>query len=325
MKTASVPKYRSMFEPIADDLAEADRILDEALAGYSDGLAPLTEYLRHYRGTRLRPALLLLTAKACGSVTPAHHTLAAVVEMIHTATLVHDDILDGATTRRHVRTVNAGWNNHVAVLLGDMLFTHSFALTSTVDVRACRAIGETTNRVCAGELRQVAESGNLHLSEADYFELIDGKTAALTECCCRLGALYAGASDELVEKMASYGRNLGLAFQIADDVMDLIGDEGKAGKTLGTDAAQQKLTLPVIHCLGKLPTREAQELRTEFSTPRAAEAIAQAIAKTGSLAHARYRAEECAKAAIAELDELLPSPAKSLLLRLPEWAVQREQ
>lgn len=325
MIAATAPKaLRTIFEPIADDLAEADRILDDALAGYSDGLAPLTEYLRHYRGKRLRPALLLLTAKACGEIAPAHHTLAAVVEMIHTATLVHDDILDHAKTRRHVRTVNAGWNNHVAVLLGDMLFTHSFALTATVDARACRAIGEATNRVCAGELRQVAESGNLHLTEFEYFDLIDGKTAALTECCGRLGAIYAGAGEEVVEKMASYGRNLGLAFQIADDVMDLTGDERTAGKTLGTDAAQQKLTLPVIHCLSKLPAREAIALRNDFNSPRASDFLASAIAKTGSLAHARYRADEFAKAAIAELDELAESPAKALLIRLPEWAVKRE-
>lgn len=314
---------RSLFAPVADDLAEVERVLDEALAGYSDGLAPLTEYLKHYRGKRLRPALLLLAAKACGEVMPAHHTLAAAVEMIHTATLVHDDVLDGAATRRHVRTVNAGWGNPVAVLLGDMLFSQAFAMAATVDAAACRVIGLATNRVCAGELRQVAGRGNLRLTEAAYFELIDGKTAALTECCGRLGATYAGATDETVERLASYARNLGLAFQIADDVLDLAGADDVAGKTLGTDLAQQKLTLPVIHCLNRLSEAEANGIRDAIVRGDAATVLA-AIRKTGSLAHANYRAGECARVAVWELDELPTSPAKDVLVRLPTWAVSRD-
>jgi octaprenyl-diphosphate synthase len=226
------------FAPVAADIEDADRIFDRTLAPYRSPFGSLIEHLRHYRGKRLRPALLLLTAKACGKVTDAHHTLAAAVEMIHTATLVHDDVLDEAELRRHLPTVNAGWGNKVSILLGDMLFTHAFHLTSTVDRRACELIGAATNRVCAGELRQVTERGNLELTEADYFAIIDGKTAALTECCGRLGALYAGAAEEIAMRLANYGRNLGLAFQIADDLLDLVGREDTAGKTLGTDLAQ---------------------------------------------------------------------------------------
>src|SRR5262245_64375368 len=136
--------------------------------------------------------------------------------MIHTATLVHDDVLDEAELRRHVSTMNAGWGNKVSILLGDMLFTHAFHLTSTVDRRACEIIGEATNRVCTGELRQVCERGNLALAEADYFAIIEGKTEALTECCGRLGAIYAGASEDVAGKVASVGRHLGMAFYIAE-------------------------------------------------------------------------------------------------------------
>src|SRR5262249_41033200 len=189
----------------------------------------------HSGGERLRPARLLLVARACGRVVPAHHVLAAVVEMIHTATLVHDDVLDNAAVRRHKPTVNAGWGNQSSVLLGDYLFTHAFHLCSSVDARACRLIGETTNRACAGELHQISQRGNLALGEDDYFAIIDAKTAELTSCCARLGALYSGASDDTVERLASYGRLLGQAFQIADDVLDLIGEERATGKSLGTD------------------------------------------------------------------------------------------
>src|SRR5206468_475198 len=193
--------------------------------------------------------LLLLTAKACGRVVPAHHTLAAVVEMVHTATLVHDDVLDDATVRRHRPTVNAEWGNQNSILLGDFLFTHAFHLASSVDARACAIIGHATNRVCEGELQQNVERGNFDLTEDAYLDIVDGKTAELTSCCCRLGALYSGMDDEAVERLAQYGRYLGLAFQIADDLLDLVGEERAAGKSLGSDLAQQKLTLPLIHMM----------------------------------------------------------------------------
>ena len=236
--------------PIAGDLEEVERILGRTLRSRHAAVAQVVDHVRHYRGKRLRPVLLLLSARACGRLTPAHPILGAVVEMIHTATLVHDDVLDGATVRRHVATVNARWGTQASVLLGDYLFTHAFHLASTLDdVRACRLIGEATNRVCEGELCQGLEQGNLDLTEETYFDIIDGKTAELIACCCRLGAVYSGAAPEVVAGLARFGRNLGLAFQIADDLLDLVGEEKKTGKSLGTDVEQQKMTLPLIHLL----------------------------------------------------------------------------
>jgi octaprenyl-diphosphate synthase len=315
------------FSPVATDIAEAERIFDRTLAAHRGPFGPLIEHLRHYRGKRLRPALLLLTAKAVGKITPAHHALAAAMEMIHTATLVHDDVLDEAELRRHASTFNAGWGNKVSILLGDMLFTHAFHLTSTVDGRACQLTGEATNRVCAGELRQVTERGNLELSEAAYFDIIEGKTAALTECSGRLGALYAGASEEVVAKLASYGRNLGLAFQIADDVLDLVGTEDAAGKTLGTDLEQQKLTLPVIHCLHRLPAAEAAKLRDLIRAGGEGLGlrVLHALEKTQSVAYAKRRAEEFAKTAKQELECLPRSECRAILEMIAEWSVRREK
>src|SRR5262245_7035606 len=191
-----------LYAPIAQDLEEVERILAHTLESPRPCVARLTNYLEHYRGKRLRPALLLFTARACGRVTPAHHVLGAVVEMIHTATLVHDDVLDEAAVRRHVSTVNARWGNQNSILLGDYLFTHAFHLASSVEVQACRLIGEATNRVCEGELQQGVERGNLDLTEAEYLDIIDGKTAELTACCCRLGALYSGATPDVVERLS---------------------------------------------------------------------------------------------------------------------------
>ncbi len=312
--------------PVAADLEAAERVFATTLAPYRSPVAPLVQHLRHYRGKRLRPTLLLLTAKACGPVTPAHHTLAAAVEMIHTATLVHDDVLDEADSRRHVGTVNAGWGNKVAILFGDTLFTHAFHLASTVDGRACRVIGEATNRVCAGELQQVCHRGNLSLTEADYFGIVDGKTAALTECCGRLGALYAGADDETADRLAGFGRDLGVAFQIADDLLDLVGDETTAGKTLGTDLAQQKLTLPVIHCLNRLPAADAEALRTAVRAggPDLGRRVLAALERTQSLAYARYRADEFVRSARAGLEGLPKSECRAILEHLTDWSARRE-
>jgi octaprenyl-diphosphate synthase len=268
--------------------------------------------------------VLLLAAKACGGVRPAHHTLAAAVEMVHTATLVHDDVLDVATVRRHMATVNASWGEKTAVLMGDMLFTHAFHLTSTVDGRACAVIGEATNRVCAGELRQVCERGNLNLSEADYFAMIEGKTAALVECCGRLGAEYAGAAPTVADRFAAFGRNLGLAFQVADDLLDLTGEEAVTGKTLGTDLAQRKLTLPLVDCLHRLPTAEADELREHLRSDGIdADRVRAALIRTGSILYATKKAEDFAKKAKRELAGLPTSESRAILEQLADWSIHR--
>jgi octaprenyl-diphosphate synthase len=321
------PKQADLYAPIARDLVEVERILRATLATSQPGVAKLLAHLGHFRGKRLRPALLLLTAQACGKVTSAHHVLGAVVEMIHTATLVHDDVLDNASVRRHVPTVNAGWGNQASILLGDYLFTHAFHLSGTLDdVQACRLIGEATNRLCAGELQQISERGNLALSEEDYFEIIDAKTAELTSCCCQLGALYSGMAEATVESLARYGRYLGLAFQIADDVLDLVGDESVTGKSLGTDLEQQKLTLPLIRLLAEAPAEQAGRLQQILQSPgnHKREQLAPDLAAGNAIVYARGRAEEFAGRALAELECLSPSPSRTILEMLTDRVVHRE-
>ena len=315
-----------LFAPIARDLDEVERTLARTLDNPRPGVGRLIDHLGHYRGKRLRPALLLLTAHACGRVTPAHHTLAAVVEMIHTATLVHDDVLDSAAMRRHVSTVNALWGNQTSILLGDYLFTHAFHLTSTLgDAAACRLIGEATNRVCEGELHQICQRGNLELTEQEYFDIVDGKTAALTACCCRLGALFSGKPPDVVERLSAYGRGLGIAFQIADDLLDLVGEERSTGKSLGTDLEQQKLTLPLVYLLENAEPELATRVRQMLAHPgnHKRDALRPILADSGALAYARQRAEEMASAARAELACLPASPCRAILEVLTERVVHR--
>jgi octaprenyl-diphosphate synthase len=321
----AVSSAASPYASIAHDLEIVEQILETTLASPRACMTRLVEHLRYYRGKRLRPALLLLVAQACGRVTAAHHTLAAVVELIHTATLVHDDVLDHADVRRHMPTVNAGWGNQTSILLGDFLFTHAFHLASSVDAQACRLIGEATNRVCEGELQQCTERGNLALREDDYLDIIDGKTAELTACCCRLGALYSGMAPAVVESLARFGRWLGIAFQIADDLLDLVGEERIAGKSLGTDVEQQKLTLPLIHLLSRAPQDAVARLQTILTSSgnHKRDLLQPYLAENDSLTYARRRAEEFAGRAQAELACLPPSASRTLLERLAERAVHR--
>ena len=313
----------SLFAPIAGDIEEVERILEETLNNSRPGVDRLLAHLAHYKGKRLRPALLLLVARACGNVTSAHHILAAVLEMIHTATLVHDDVLDGASVRRHVQTVNSLWGNQASILLGDYLFTHAFHLASTVDVRACKIIGESTNRLCEGELHQVVRRGTLDLTEDEYFDIIDGKTAELTACACKLGALYAGTSDEVVERMTRFGRSIGMAFQIADDVLDLAGQETLAGKSLGTDLEQQKLTLPVIYLLQSDQSARARAILTAAENHKR-EALLPLLQACGALDYARHRAEEFATSAAGDLECLPPSMARMVLSAVTNRVVHRD-
>lgn len=307
--------------PIAADLVEVERILTRSLENRHSRLVPVIDHVRHFRGKRLRPVLLLLTARACGRVSPAHHILGAVVEMIHTATLVHDDILDGAKVRRRAGTVNALWGVQPAVLLGDYLFTHAFHLSATVgDARACELIGAATNRVCEGELSQVLHRGNLDLTEDEYFDIIDGKTAELTACCCRLGAMYSGASSEVIEGMARYGRYLGQAFQIADDLLDLIGEERTVGKSLGTDLEQGKLTLPLLHLLSV----GGERARHVLSGQPTREVLRPMLIESGSLEYARCVALDLSARARRELQALSPSQARMILEMMAERSVQRD-
>ena len=317
---------RALYDPIQEDLEAVETVLHRTLESARPGVARLLGRLGNYRGKRLRPGLLLLTARACGRITPAHHLLGAVVEMIHTATLVHDDVLDQAVVRRHMPTVNSDWGNQASILLGDYLFTHAFHLSSTLDdVRACRLIGEATNRVCEGELHQVCERGNLSLSEEAYFDIIDAKTAELTSCCCRLGALFAGMAAGVVEGLARFGRGLGVAFQIADDLLDLVGDERTTGKSLGTDLEQQKLTLPLIRLLAQASDAEGNRLRQLLRSPgnHKREALRPYLQDSDALDYARAQAEACAARARSELKCLPSSECRTILESLTERVIHR--
>ncbi|MGP0069645.1 MAG: polyprenyl synthetase family protein [Isosphaeraceae bacterium] len=315
-----------LYAPIAAELAEAEQIFQDELKSRFPFVQQLVNHCADFQGKRLRPALVLFSGLASGSLSRAHSVLAAVVEMIHTATLVHDDILDEAMIRRHAATVNAEWGNETAVLLGDYLFTHAFHLAASLDsTRACRWIGHATNKVCEGEMQQVHHRGNLHLEEADYFAIIDGKTAELTAVCCRLGSSYAGAPEATVTSLERYGRNLGIAFQIADDVLDIWGEERVTGKSLGTDLEKQKLTLPMIYLLRLVEPHDAATIRLLLSEskPDLRRQLRPYLENTGALDNAWQLAKQHVKLAVDALDCLPDSDAKTVLRTLALYVLKR--
>jgi len=318
-------------EPIAAELGEAERILREELRNPHPCVDELTSHSFRLGGKRLRPLLVLLTAKALGGVRREHLVIAAVVEMIHTATLLHDDVLDEAHVRRHLPTVNALWNNEASVLAGDYLFTHAFYLASTLEsTYGCREIGRATNTVCEGELRQVHSRGNFHLSEREYLGIIEAKTAALCACCCQLGAHYAGAAPEVVSNLTRFGRDLGIAFQIADDLLDVTGDEAATGKSLGTDLEKQKLTLPGIRLRDTLPPAELEGLEAlwndlSLEAPTRQAHWRQWWSRSDALAYTRQRAQDFANSAREALAGLPDNRAAQTLRLLADFSVARRK
>lgn len=312
---------------IVDDLQRVETIFGETLAPFRGRFPDLVDRLAGYQGKRLRPMLVLLVAKACGGLNRAHHLLAAAIEMIHTATLVHDDVLDEAELRRHAPTINSVCGNKVSILLGDLLFTSAFHLSAKVgDAKACEAIGEATNRVCAGELQQTVQTGNLDLTEADYFSIIEGKTAALTECAARVGAAYAGVSLNEVELAATYGRSLGIAFQIADDLIDLTGNAGQVGKTLGTDLLQKKMTLPLIYLFDRMSETDSNRLKTNLRNGEIdVREILTRLEETSAIQDARRAAVGYISQAQRALKVLPGNEFRDALEKIAEWSLSRDR
>lgn len=291
-------------------------------------VAELCEQVERYRGKMVRPTLVFLSGlavdPALAEPTEGSVVLATVVEMVHMATLVHDDVLDEADIRRGGETVNRRRGNEAAVILGDYLISKAFHLCSSLDSqRVSLRVGEATNTVCEGEILQLAHRGDFMLPEALYFEIIRRKTAALIAVACELGARLAGAPPALAASLHAFGERIGTAFQIRDDLLDLVGDARLVGKTLGRDAETGTLTLPLIHHLARLPADERAAAAARLRAgPR--EALIRSLDATGSVDHARAAADHLIVEAKTLLAPLPDSPAREALGSLADAVVRRE-
>ncbi len=312
--------------PVSQSLDRVIAIFDDEVRSDLPFVNRLTEQVRAYRGKLLRPNLLLLAGEATGEITRDHLVLAAVVEMVHMATLVHDDVLDEADVRRRNPTVNRLIGNEGAVLLGDFLISHAYHLCSSLgETWASRRVAAVTNIVCEGELMQIENRGRYDLSEREYLEIIRRKTAVLTGLCCELGATVSGASVETIEHLSSYGTELGIAFQIVDDLLDLTGTVSQTGKSVGRDADMGKLTLPLIRFLEQASSQERDVVLHLLMSgdPNKSEQLRRLIASADCLEQATDVARRYVASAVAHLADLPESAAKSKLTAAAEFVLRR--
>ncbi len=325
--TADSDALVGLYALISPHIERVERVIQDELFSPHPFVSELCERVGRYRGKMLRPALVLLSGEAVGGVNDDHHTLAAVVEIVHLATLVHDDVLDDADRRRRHPTINATHGNVTAVLMGDFLISHAYHLCGSLgDQYAARTIGATTNTVCEGELIEIHHRHDAAISEEAYFDIIRGKTASLTGTCCALGARYAGADADTVGTMRDFGLAAGTAFQIVDDVLDLTGTEVSTGKSLGLDLAHGSATLPIIHCLLNASPGARADLAAFVRAQPTSDSldIRSLLDDTGSIDYAFDVARRYVDTATDRLRALPDTPARDSLRSMAEFILSRQ-
>jgi len=317
----------SIRAPITADMAEVDAVIRRRLDSGVPLIRTVASYIVAAGGKRLRPALVLLAANAFGAKGPARHELAAVIEFIHTATLLHDDVVDESSLRRGRKTANAEFGNAASVLVGDFLYSRAFQMiVEAGSLRIMKVLADATNVIAEGEVLQLLNVHDADTDEEKYLRVIRYKTAKLFEAATQVGAILGGATAESERALAEYGMHLGTAFQLIDDVLDYSGDLQETGKNLGDDLAEGKPTLPLIRVMS-VGTQEEQRLvrhAVEHGGKADLEAVVAAIHRVGALEYTRERAREEAAAATARLDRLADSPCRDSLLQLAHFSVERK-
>lgn len=296
---------------IAPQLAEVESRIREQSREFDPAIEGYVAYACQSNGKRLRPALALLAGGATGGIAPAHVELAVVLELIHAATLVHDDIIDNAEMRRGLPTTNTKWGNAISVLLGDCLFAHALKISTSFEKPdVSRRIAAAASEVCSGEIIQTQRRFDLKLSVADYFRIIEMKTAALFAAATELGAMLNDAPESTVCALRDFGLKFGTAYQIYDDCLDMAGDETQAGKTLGTDLQKGKLTLPVLNLLQSASPADLavySQIILRAEEPESV-AITAAARRSGSLRKAIHTGVDMVDEAMQLLETLPPGP-----------------
>ena len=329
MSTLATATAREVFDLLRDDLVAIEQELGRDAASGVSTITEIAEYLREGGGKRIRPTLLLLSAHALGYAGQGSIRLGAVVEMVHTATLVHDDIIDGADTRRGRPSANTAWGNEKCVLAGDWLYMQAFKVAlEEKNLRVLDLLIGLTQQMVEGELLQIQKLGKA-VSEAEYYDLIFRKTACLFSVSMRLGAVLAGASEAEENRLATYGRTVGLAFQIVDDVLDLTATEEVLGKPVASDLREGKATLSVIHSMDHGTAKDRQTIQRVLDDRSfenvSRQQIREILVRNGSVEYARAVADRYAEQSRLALAALSDSEFKRALLWVPDFVVAREK
>jgi octaprenyl-diphosphate synthase len=308
--------------------------VDEEIIRQSNSGVPLIDQIGQYisssGGKRIRPAILLLGAQMCGYEGPIGPRLGAVVEMIHSATLIHDDIIDNANVRRGRASVNAQWGNEITVLMGDWLYMTSFRLAlGERQLKVLDILIEATRKMVEGELIQLTYNGNLDITEEQHLEISIRKTAFLFSACSQLGAVLGSAGEATEERLRLYGLNVGLAFQLVDDVLDFTSNETTLGKPVGSDIKEGKLTLPLIYVMrdGEPAHRELvrQALHDRMLDSKSRDAVIRLVRDYGTADRVLEKAFEYARKAKSCLEDFPASPARDALMSIPDYIVERDR
>ncbi|MDR5867875.1 octaprenyl diphosphate synthase [Halomonas koreensis] len=312
---------------VAEDFSAVNRTILAQLASRVPLVETIGQYIIESGGKRLRPLLVLLAARSLGYAGDRHVTLATLIEFMHTSTLLHDDVVDESHMRRGKATANDAWGNAPSVLVGDFLYSRSFQMMVDVgSMRIMEVLSAATCTIAEGEVQQLTNVGNPDVDEAAYFETIQGKTAMLFEAASHSGAILAEATPEQEAALRDYGRYLGLAFQLVDDLLDYQGDAEAMGKNVGDDLAEGKPTLPLIQAMAAGTAEQAKVIRQairEGGLERLDEVLA-IVDETGALDYTRARAEEMSAKALAQLDALPASPYRERMADLARLAVERQ-
>lgn len=312
--------------PILNDMLAVNAVIEKSLHSEVTLVNQVANYIINSGGKRLRPMLVLLSAGLFGNIKPAHHQLAAVVEFIHTATLLHDDVVDESSKRRGKNTANALFGNAASVLVGDFVYSRAFQMMVSVqNMRVMEVLSNATNVIAEGEVLQLLNVHNVEITDEDYLKVIQFKTAKLFEAAAQLGAIIGNASDQDEQALTQYGLHIGTAFQLIDDVLDLSGNVLDIGKNLGDDLNEGKPTLPILYAMRHGNVAESTAIKhaikhgglDDFST------ILNAVQRTGALQHVRNLAEKEALLASEKIAYLPDSTYKTALVTLTEFAVNR--
>jgi len=307
-------------------MGDVDTVIRQKLHSHVALIRQISEYIINSGGKRLRPALVVLSAGVFGYSGSAHHVLAAVIEFIHTATLLHDDVVDDSSMRRNNATANALFGNAASVLVGDFLYSRAFQMMVEIqNMRVMEVLADATNTIAEGEVLQLLNCRDPDVEEENYLRVIRFKTAKLFEAAARLGAILGGASHAEETALASYGMHLGTAFQLVDDLLDYSGDNHDTGKNLGDDLAEGKPTLPLIFAARAGNSDQISAIRRAIETGGAEgfEPVLQIIRETGALDYARQCAQKEAAMALSAIERVADSHHKQCLLQLAEFAVNR--
>lgn len=318
-----------ILESVHQDLAEIEVALTENLQPYLSMVSHVAKYIMFSGGKRIRPLLMILSSRLCGYKGDYDKTLSVVFEYLHAATLLHDDVVDGADVRRGNPVAHSIWGNPATVLVGDFLLARSIAIAAqTGSVAIIDVLAETTAQMSEGEIHQLLHKGDLSVDEADYMEVIRRKTAYLIRAACQVGALLAGAPEEQEQALAEYGYQLGIAFQMADDLLDYTADTRVIGKPVGADLKEGKLTLPVIYALNRATEEDRGRLEIIIRDTDVTEAdfqtVLDLIKKYGGVAYTRDCAQKHIEQAKACLDKFSASKPRTLLEKLADYVLARK-